>query len=331
MKKTGLTIAGKIGVMNAVLLLLLVGSLFYVRFETNRATTAIKAQGATFSRWETANAVSSGFSQVKYWWTEYTVSGQMASEKNAKAAQEELTSLLANLQGAEQDDSLGSKIDEYVKSMDGAVVVYLGEDNRVRGNVLARQARQIADEIEGELSALVAEAQTNAKAAGQMVIGANARMDNISLFLLVGLPALGLFLGWFFSRTITRPIKTIGEVMSDIAEGEENLTQRIEVGTRDEITALAEGFNTVVDKLHGIISQTAQAAEQVADVTQQSAEGAQQSVQAAIELAELSNQLQGLVGQFQLHENGRADAAAFIQPQNALAAVAGAHFGNETR
>ena len=143
------------------------------------------------------------------------VSGQMGSERNAKAAQEQLTSLLANLQGTEQDNSLSSKTDAYVKLMDEAVVAYLDEDNRVRGNVLAKQARRIADEIEEELGTLIAEAQTNAKTAGQMVIGANVQISNVSFFLLLGIPALGICLAWLLSRSITMPINTILQAARD--------------------------------------------------------------------------------------------------------------------
>ena len=247
MQKIRLTIARKMGVMKAVLLLLFVASLFFVRFQTNRATTAIKAQGNTFSRWETANAVSRSFAQVAYWWTEYMVSGQMGSERNAKAAQEQLTSLLANLQGTEQDNSLSSKTDAYVKSMDEAVVAYLDEDNRVRGNVLAKQARQIADEIEEELDALITEAQTNAKTAGHMVIGANAQISNVSLFLLVGIPALGICLAWLFSRSITRPIKTLVGAASQVADGDLNVS--VETNTNDEVSSLGERFNVMVGNI----------------------------------------------------------------------------------
>ena len=174
-------------------------------------------------------------------------------------------SVLADLQGEHKENhGLEAKIDGYVETMDEAVVAYLDEDNRVRGNILARKSREIAAEIEEILETLVATAETDSAAAGQMVIDGNTQVDRVSLFLLVAVPLLGVFLAWWFSRTITTSIKIVVEAMKDIAEGEGDLTQRIKVNGRDEIAELAGWFNIFVEKFHGAIAQTADVTEQVA-------------------------------------------------------------------
>ncbi len=79
----------------------------------------------------------------------------------------------------------------------------------------------------------------------------------MSLVLIAGFMLLALFL----AGTITRPIARTAEMLKDIAEGEGDLTRRIEVGTRDEIGVLADWFNQFVIKLQGIISEIAGNAE----------------------------------------------------------------------
>ncbi len=59
------------------------------------------------------------------------------------------------------------------------------------------------------------------------------------------------------NRLISKPIKAIVNNVKDIAEGQGDLTQRVEVATNDEIAELAKWFNTFVDKLQGIVKDIA--------------------------------------------------------------------------
>jgi len=61
---------------------------------------------------------------------------------------------------------------------------------------------------------------------------------------------IGIF---FMTKTITGPLLGIGANLKDIAEGEGDLTKRLEVKSKDEVGVLAESFNTFVDKLKTII------------------------------------------------------------------------------
>jgi methyl-accepting chemotaxis protein len=58
----------------------------------------------------------------------------------------------------------------------------------------------------------------------------------------------------FINRTL-RPLKVIANSMTDIAEGEGDLTKRLAVKSDDEIGAVAKAFNTFVDKLQGIVRE----------------------------------------------------------------------------
>ncbi|CAG35716.1 methyl-accepting chemotaxis protein [Desulfotalea psychrophila] len=75
------------------------------------------------------------------------------------------------------------------------------------------------------------------------------------------LTALTIF---FVSGSIVKPIKIAVASLKDIAEGEGDLTMRLEVKNRDEIGELAHWFNTFVEKLQGIIKQIGEDANVVA-------------------------------------------------------------------
>lgn len=63
---------------------------------------------------------------------------------------------------------------------------------------------------------------------------------------------------------ITRPLKKVKDNLHDIAQGEGDLTRRIEIDSQDESGELARSFNTFVEKLQGIILHVAENAMQVA-------------------------------------------------------------------
>ncbi len=59
----------------------------------------------------------------------------------------------------------------------------------------------------------------------------------------------------FVTRRLLQPLKSIAFGMKDIAEGEGDLTVRLDVNGRDEIAELSRSFNIFIDKIYAIISQ----------------------------------------------------------------------------
>ncbi len=55
------------------------------------------------------------------------------------------------------------------------------------------------------------------------------------------------------ARIIIKPLKTVASALKDIAEGEVDLTQRIDIDTRDEIGELAKWFNAFIARLNNIV------------------------------------------------------------------------------
>ena len=70
------------------------------------------------------------------------------------------------------------------------------------------------------------------------------------------------------TKAIVRPIQQAALLMKDIAEGEGDLTRRIQVVSRDEIGDMAGGFNTFVDKIRGMVADLASSAESMANLSE---------------------------------------------------------------
>ena len=90
---------------------------------------------------------------------------------------------------------------------------------------------------------------------------AKATYKSATLVLLIAIlfgMSAGVFLSLISARMITRPVNAMVEGLKDIAQGEGDLTKRLEQENNDEIGDLASWFNTFMDKLQGLIKEMAQ-------------------------------------------------------------------------
>ena len=92
---------------------------------------------------------------------------------------------------------------------------------------------------------------------------------------------LGLISALYISEELTRPLRRTARILEDIAEGEGDLTKRLEIATKDEFGEVAKWLNLFLDRLHKIISQVAATAEQVASASAQLTATAALQAQAA--------------------------------------------------
>jgi methyl-accepting chemotaxis protein len=87
-------------------------------------------------------------------------------------------------------------------------------------------------------------------------------------------------------RQVVRPLQAATSALRDIAEGEGDLTQRLEVSGRDEIAELAFWFNTFVAKIHDSIVRLAKTSQRVAASAQEMSATAQETGRASQQIAQ---------------------------------------------
>ena len=84
---------------------------------------------------------------------------------------------------------------------------------------------------------------------------------------------ISLLFGFLVRRSITNPVDKLVDTAKDIAEGEGDLTKRIQVVDEDELGILSNWFNTFLRKLNDIIIQVKHDAHQINQVSQEMAAG----------------------------------------------------------
>ncbi|EGQ8518639.1 HAMP domain-containing protein [Vibrio parahaemolyticus] len=87
------------------------------------------------------------------------------------------------------------------------------------------------------------------------ISAATARAESILEMgiIVVILAALGMV--FLLLRTVLKPLNDIKDAMAQIASGEGDLSQRIQINTQDEIGQLAKAFNEFVSKIQATVSQ----------------------------------------------------------------------------
>ena len=133
-----------------------------------------------------------------------------------------LDTVLADVAGAQRADALLAR-------SSGALLDLLGE--------LEEEVEEPVDNQVDEIVAVKARARA-------MILGA----------LLLGI-AVAVIAGTIITRSIAGPIRSVAEAMHDIAEGEGNLTSRLDESRGDEVGDLARAFNQFVEKIQAILQQ----------------------------------------------------------------------------
>lgn len=105
----------------------------------------------------------------------------------------------------------------------------------------------------------------------------------ISIIVAIGIAAFLVF-SYFLVRAITKPLHQVVAGLKDIAEGEGDLTNRLDVKSQDEMGELAKWFNVFIEKIQAVIRDVSQNAgllgtssQQLLDIAKQMSSGANQT------------------------------------------------------
>ncbi len=80
------------------------------------------------------------------------------------------------------------------------------------------------------------------------------KLGQLSLILVTSVVVIAAIIIFLVANSVAKPINMVVEGLRDAAEGEGDLTKRLQVESRDEVGELASCFNTFVEKVQTIIS-----------------------------------------------------------------------------
>jgi methyl-accepting chemotaxis protein len=105
--------------------------------------------------------------------------------------------------------------------------------------------------------------------------------------IVLSIPLL-LFIYLFITRFVTRPLEHMTHGLRDIAQGEGDLSRRLDVEHKDEIGEASQSFNQVMEKFSALIRHVGGSATQVSVAAKQLSGNAQQVAESAAQQCERS-------------------------------------------
>lgn len=183
----------------------------------------------------------------------------------------------------DQADSLDQVLelkDTFFSNMDEMIKIHGSEQWRVDAYLVRSEISPLLQRAKKNINALVESQQNKVNGVADDVAGHLAGLKSLVLVLFVVGLAFVIAAAWGLNIVVTRRLRDTLDALNDIAEGEGDLTRRLDERGSDEIAQLAAGFNKFANKMDhllleisGASSQLASAAEEMSAVTEQTNAG----------------------------------------------------------
>jgi len=235
---TRLSIAARLVLLSAALLLILVGTNIYLNRELNEGADALAAEAHYVEVLRTANAAEKSFGDLKYWLTDLAVSLLNLSEQRAREAKSELDGELTALEAydAESVRAIRGEVENLMTRAFEAVDAYTN-DRRVIGNSLMAVARTHIGAVDERLMQMLAKLRQEAAEASVTAQRRSARAVGISWGIVIAAGMLALALTVLILRSIVVPLGRIDAAMRAITSGRTDVD--IPPAGEDELGAMA--------------------------------------------------------------------------------------------
>jgi methyl-accepting chemotaxis protein len=147
------------------------------------------------------------------------------------------------------------------------------------------QGKAQKDAVVADLDAFIArsEEKMNEGAAAANSAAAGARWLVVAF--LAGALALGAAVALVIARSITSPLAALNARLTEIADGDGDLTQRVDDSATDELGALGTAFNRFVAQIQGLVRETGEQARALTQMAREMTTSSDQTGQAVAEIA----------------------------------------------
>ncbi|MBG0561864.1 methyl-accepting chemotaxis protein [Actinoplanes aureus] len=215
----------------------------------------------------------------------YLITGQEAYLAPYTAATEAVTGLIDRVAGLTADNPAQQERIARLRPLVQAKFDELAETIELRRTdgfsaardvVLTDQGKAVMDQIRGVLTEMNDE---EASLLGVRADSTAQTADASRIVIIVGIVMAALLvmvLAWLLARSILRPLTGLTGRLAEIADGEGDLTQRVDESRRDEFGTLGATFNRFVAKLAGIIAQIGDQANSLAAASEELSTGTRQ-------------------------------------------------------
>jgi methyl-accepting chemotaxis protein len=180
---------------------------------------------------------------------------------------------------------------EWKKAVEETIQVHQSDEYRKDIYLAKTSIGPVIASTQNELLALVKKLTEDISSESSVLQGESDRAGGL---VLMGM-SLGIFVGliiaFFMSRMITVPINEVVNAFNDLAEGEGDLTRRLNAEGKSEMARLSDGFNRFADKVHHLVEQVGGEVQNLSGVVQNVSKIVDQTQQGSLQQREQTGQV----------------------------------------
>lgn len=172
------------------------------------------------------------------------------------------------------DDSTANELKQLQANFDAAKkrLIVISTNSNASAGDLRQSATQFDDATSALMNFLVVMEETGdskVENEGANIAVAKSRANNIIMLSLTTGLVLAIAIFFITKKTIAQPINNIANALTEIAEGNGDLTSSLRAQGNDEIADVAKAFNKFVRKLHDVIVPVQDSSRKIAGVADQ--------------------------------------------------------------
>lgn len=293
------SIRKKVLVNNGMLMVILMLVLVFCLVQLNSNQKLLAEEEAAVNVLTEIAEIEETFIEFRMAGTEFVVLLQNSSKAKRDQLYKELHEIFNNSEHPEIK-AIASDFDNYYKQFLQASAAFIN-DEKMQGSLLLNKSTEISTKILNSLKAQYKEHKQEVANIVEEVHHSN-NMVSYSLYgLLVIMIVVGLGMSLFLANMISSGIQRLQGTIEQI-ENNNDLTQRADVNSNDEVGSLSAAFNRLVENLAGIVSDVTQKSDQLATaatelsaVTERTSSGIQKQSDEISQVATAMNEMSATV------------------------------------
>jgi len=182
-------------------------------------------------------------------------------------------------------------LNEWKKALEATLAVHNSDEYRKDIYLAKTSIGPVIVSIQNELDALVKQLTSDISSESSNLQGESDRAGSLVLMgMSLGI-LVGLIIAFFMSRMITVPINDVVHAFDDLAEGEGDLTRRLNAEGKSEMARLSGGFNRFAEKVHHLVEQVGSEVQNLTAVVDNVSHIVEQTQQGSIQQREQTGQV----------------------------------------
>jgi methyl-accepting chemotaxis protein len=147
------------------------------------------------------------------------------------------------------------------------------------------RGKPMKDAVVEDLNAFISRSEERMNTRAAAANGAASTARWLVIALLTGALAAGAVIAVLIARSITRPLTTLSARLTEIADGDGDLTQRVDDSATDELGSLGRVFNRFVGQIQALVRETGEQARALTEMAREMAVSSDQTGKAVAEIA----------------------------------------------